>query len=872
MPLPMTDVSTSMSATRRAPSAGRATRGGFSVAFASAVVWLSGCGGPQDEPKPAAAVAEDPAAVHPDIWPTPKWPLARDAAIEEKIASLLARMTVEEKVGQVVQGDICCIKPADMQKYHLGSILAGGGSAPGNDDWAPPAKWLALADEFYAASVDTSDGGVGIPMIWGIDAMHGHSNIVGAVLFPHNVGLGATRNPQLLAKIARITSEQIRATGVDWTFAPTVTVPQDDRWGRAYEGYSEDPVVVASFAGVFVKGLQGEPGAQDFLGPDHVISSAKHFLADGGTDQGRDQGDAKVPESALVEIHNAGYVPAIEAGVQTIMISFSSWNGVKHHGNKGLMTDVLKKRMNFDGFTVGDWNGHGQVAGCTNTNCPQALNAGLDMYMAPDSWKGLYESLVMQAKDGTLSKERLDEAVTRILRVKFRAGLFEAGPPSKRPHAGDFKRLASAEQRAVARDAVRQSLVLLKNNGGVLPLAADKHVLVTGDGADNIGKQSGGWTITWQGTGLKNKDFPGGTSVWGGISAAVKAGGGTAELSTDGRYKRKPDVAVVVFGENPYAEFQGDLKVLTLPGSMSEHLEMMKKFQEEKIPVVAVLLSGRPLWQNRELNLANAYVAAWLPGTEGGGIADVLFRKKDGSVNHDFTGKLSFSWPRNAAGALLNVNQEGYDPLFPFGFGMSYAASTELAALPEDPGIAAELMSVGSYFDKGVAVQPWSLRVSNGADTTRITTTPVEAVGGRVKVTAVDDTVQEGARRFVFKGDGPASIELTSEGAADVSRETNGDVMLLVRLRRDAAAPKDVTLALGCGADCGGSVPFADTLGSLPAGKFQTVGVPLKCFQKAGADVTKVNQALVMQSSGALDVTLSQVKLGTVADKTLSCN
>jgi len=709
-------------------------------------------------------------------------------------------------------------------------------------------------------------------MIWGIDAMHGHSNIVGAVLFPHNVGLGATHNPKLLADIARLTAEQVRTTGIEWTFAPTVTVPQDDRWGRAYEGYSEDPGLVASYAGVFVRGLQGEPSSPDFLRGKYVISSTKHFLADGGTENGRDQGDAKIPETVLRDVHNAGYVPAIEAGVQTVMISFSSWNGVKHHGNKGLITDVLKKRMNFDGFTVGDWNAHGQVPGCTNDNCPQALNAGLDMYMAPDSWRGLYDNTLKQAKDGTIPMERLDDAVTRILRVKFRAGIFEAGPPSKRPLAGDFKLLSSPEQRATARDAVRQSLVMLKNNGGLLPLAANKHVLVTGDGADNISKQAGGWTITWQGTGLQNSDFPGGTSVWGGVKAATRAGGGSAELSTDGSYKKKPDVAIVVFGENPYAEFQGDLKVMTLPGSMTQHLEIMKKLQDEKIPVVAILMSGRPLWQNRELNLANAYVAAWLPGSEGAGISDVLFRKKDGSVNYDFTGKLSYSWPRDATGAPLNVGQDNYDPLFPLGFGLTYASPQEQAALPEDPGIPAELMSTGSFFDKGVAVAPWSLRVSNGADSTRITTVPAESVGGQVKVTAIDDQVQEGARRFVFAGDGKGTVQITSEGAVDLSREANGDVMLLVRLRREGDVPKDVKLGVACGAGCAGSVPVAGTLGDVPAGKWQTVGVPLKCFAKGGADISKVNEALVLETEGKLDLAFSQVKLGTVADKVHSCN
>jgi beta-glucosidase len=827
----------------------------------------------KDTPPPApAAIPENTAEVHPEIWPAPKWPFEKDAALEDKVSALLAKMTVEEKVGQVIQGDIASLKPEDMKKYHLGSILAGGGSDPHGDQRAPAKDWLKLADEFYAASIDTSNGGVGIPMIWGIDAMHGHSNIVGAVLFPHNVGLGATRNPKLLADIARLTAEQVRTTGIEWTFAPTVTVPQDDRWGRTYEGYSEDPNVVASYAGAFVKGLQGDPASPDFLKGKYVISSTKHFLADGGTENGRDQGDAKIPETTLRDIHNAGYVPAIEAGVQTIMISFSSWNGVKHTGNKGLITDVLKKRMNFDGFTVGDWNAHGQVEGCTNDNCPQALNAGLDMYMAPDSWRGLYDNTLKQVKDGTIKMERLDDAVTRILRVKFRAGMFEAGPPSKRPLAGDFKRLSSPEQRAIARQAVSESLVLLKNNGGLLPLASNKHVLVTGDGADNISKQAGGWTISWQGTGLTNADFPGGQSVFDGVKAATKAGGGSAELSADGSYKKKPDVAIVVFGENPYAEFQGDLKVLTLPGSMTQHLDILKKLQDEKIPTVAILLSGRPLWQNREINLANAYVAAWLPGTEGEGISDVLFRKKDGSVNHDFTGKLAFSWPRNAAGAPLNVGQEGYDPLYAFGFGLSYAEKVETAPLPEDPGIAAELMSTGSFLDKGTAVAPWSLRVVNGNDGTRITTVPIDAIGGRVKVTAVDDQVQEGGRRFVFAGDGPAAIEISSEGAVDLSREANGDVMLLVRLRRDADVPKDVKLGVACGAGCAGSLDFAGTLGGIDAGKWTTVGIPLKCFVKAGADVSKVNHPLALESSGKLDVSLSQVKLGTVADKVHTCN
>jgi beta-glucosidase len=382
----------------------------------------------------------------------------------------------------------------------------------------------------------------------------------------------------LLGDIARVTAEQVRTTGIDWTFAPTVTVPQDDRWGRAYEGYSEDPGIVASYAGAFVKGLQGDPAAPDFLKGYHVLSSTKHFLADGGTENGRDQGDAKIPETTLRDIHNAGYVPAIESGVQTIMISFSSWNGKKLTGNKGLITDVLKKRMNFDGFTVGDWNAHGQVEGCTNDNCPQALNAGLDMYMAPDSWRGLYDNTLKQVKDGTIPMERLDDAVTRILRVKFRSGVFEAGPPSKRPLAGDFKMLNLARAACprapvgarVAGACSRTTATCCRSRPTNMcwwPVTAP----TTSASSRAAGPSPGRARV------LSNADFPGSTSVWAGVKAAVKAGGGTAELSTDGSYKKKPDVAIVVFGENPYAEFQGDLKVLTLPGSMTQHLEIMKK-------------------------------------------------------------------------------------------------------------------------------------------------------------------------------------------------------------------------------------------------------------------------------------------------------
>ncbi|HEV7715373.1 MAG TPA: glycoside hydrolase family 3 N-terminal domain-containing protein, partial [Steroidobacteraceae bacterium] len=767
-------------------------------ALVTAVPWLSAG---------AFAVGSEPGVVHPQIWPSPKWPLPPDAAIEARVQDLLKRMTLEEKVGQVVQADIASVTPDEARTYHLGSILNGGNSAPGGDEFAPPAKWLELADAFYAASVDESGGRAAIPLIWGTDAVHGHSNIVGATLFPHNVGLGAMRDPALMQKIAAATAEEVRTTGMEWTFAPTVTVPQDVRWGRAYEGYSEDPAVVASYTGVFVRGLQGDPSQPDFLKPPHVLATTKHFLADGGTDQGHDQGDAKISETTLRDIHGAGYAPALEAGVQTVMASFSSWNGVKITGHRGLLTEVLKGRMNFEGFVVSDWNAHAQVAGCTRDNCPQAINAGLDMYMAPDSWKGLYKNLLAQARSGVIPGARLDDAVTRILRVKVRMGLFEAGPPSKRPYGGRFELLGSPEHRAIARAAVRESLVLLKNDNGLLPLKPGQHFLVAGDGADNIAKQSGGWTLTWQGTGLDNKLFPGATSVWGGIRAVVTAAGGSAELSVNGQFKQKPDAAIVVFGENPYAEFQGDIGTLQLHEGGDAALKIMRRLRAQSIPVVAVFLSGRPLWMNREINASTAFVAAWLPGSEGAGIADVLYRKTDGAVAYDFTGRLPFSWPRLVTQDLHKTGQPGYNPLFAFGYGRRYTDHGNLAALSEAPGAALVAESAGVLFGSGKVSSPWRLSYTDEKGGVQpISTVPSTVANGHVRIARVDREAQEDSLHLQWMGTGLAGVELDSRDAFDFTRETNGDVALIVSLRLQKTPNGQVDLGMACGPECGGAV------------------------------------------------------------------
>ncbi|MBX7495181.1 exo 1,3/1,4-beta-D-glucan glucohydrolase [Qipengyuania sp. 6B39] len=600
---------------------------------------------------------------------------AAPASQDARIADLVARMSLERKVAQLIQPQINSFTAEDMRRYRFGSYLNGGNGGPYGDEFAPASEWLRLADEMYLASVaPMANGEPVIPTMWGTDAVHGHTNVVRATIFPHNIGLGATRDADLLRRIGAATAVEIEVTGIDWNFSPTIAVAQDDRWGRTYESYSEDPAIVAPLGAALVEGLQGRKGDPNRLGAGHVIATAKHFFGDGGTSQGVDQGDVNGDIEALKKIHAAPYPAAIAAGVEAIMASFNSINGVKMHGNEMLLTDVLRGELGFDGLVVGDWNAHGQVEGCTNSDCPKSLLAGLDIYMVPDDWKALLETTVAQVNDGTIPISRLDEAVTRILRVKMRAGLLgEQVKPSDRPNAGRYELLGSAAHRAIAREAVAKSQVLLKNNG-VLPLKPGASVLVAGSAADDIAQAAGGWTLTWQGGGdLDNSYFPGATSIWKGLEDAVTASGGSAALSADGSYSAKPDVAVVVFGEEPYAEFAGDRKHLGFTDA--EGLNLLRKFKADGVPTVAVFLSGRPMWVNREMNLADAFVASWLPGSEGAGVADVLTGATPA------TGKLGFSWPATCDFGPLN-GPDG--ALFPVGYGRSLADTAPTPVLGED--------------------------------------------------------------------------------------------------------------------------------------------------------------------------------------------
>lgn len=813
-----------------------------------------------------AAIVEAPATLPPaDIQGTGIWPDVQSrvpilAEQEAQITAMLERMTVDEKVAQTIQPDIASVTPADMLKYKFGSILNGGNSAPGGNETAPASEWLELADAFWEASVASQVGNVRIPMIWGTDAVHGHSNIVGAVIFPHNVGLGATRNPQLIRRIGEVTALEMAITGIDWDFSPTLAVVRDDRWGRGYEGFSEDPEIVHSYAGQMILGLQGEPGTPEFLGPGKVIATSKHFVGDGGTEGGRDQGNTVGTMEEIRDIHGPGYFTAIEAGAQAIMASFSSVNGEKVHGDKDLLTHALKGDMNFNGFVVGDWNAHGQVPGCSNTSCPQSLNAGLDMYMAPDSWKGLYENTLAQVRSGEIPMERLNDAVRRILRVKLRAGIFDKPKPSARPFAGQFNLLGAPEHRAVARQAVRESLVLLKNQGKLLPIEADANILVAGDGADNIPKQSGGWTITWQGTGITNADFPNGQSIWGGIKEAVDAAGGRATLSVDGSYAQKPDAAIVVFGEDPYAEFVGDRPNLEYSPADKKDLELLRKLKAAGVPTVAVFLSGRPMWVNPEINASDAFVAAFLPGSEGGGVADVLLAAPDGSVRHDFKGKLSYSWPKRLDQTPLNRGDANYDPLFPYGYGLTYADAGNVPQLSEEKPAGASAGADGVLFGRG-AVQGGAFGLGEEGGITSAVTGNSGATGsGRLRISGVDRRAQEDARLFVWDGSGGATAALIADQPLDISREALGQLSLVIDYRVDVKPTAPVTLGME-----GATVPVTGVLRAAPQGEWQTLTVPLRCFASAGVDMNRVAAPFRLTTGGRLSVAVSDIRIASAA-------
>lgn len=583
------------------------------------------------------------------------------SSVDPQVRELLAQMTLEEKVGQMTQPDSSFLKdPADVAKYFVGSVLSGGSSDPAEGNRLQ--DWTGMYNRFQTAALSTR---LKIPILYGVDAVHGHNNVLGAVVFPHNIGLGCTRNAALVEQIAKVTAEELRATGINWTFAPAVTVPQDIRWGRTYEGFSEDPELVKVLGEAAVRGLQGT----DLGAPLSVLACAKHYVGDGGTSMGTgiglegkglDQGDTRVDEATLRKIHLPGYITAIRAGVGSIMPSYSSWNGVKCSASKRLMTEILKEELGFQGFLISDYNAIDQIHPDFKKAVGISINAGMDMAMVPERYAEYHRVLVELVKEGVVPMVRIDDAVTRILRVKFAMGLLnkERSPLADPSLQASF---GSPEHRTVARDAVAQSLVVLKNEKGLLPLKKNlSRIHVAGRKADDIGNQCGGWTIDWQG---KSGKIPlGGSTILSAIRKAVSPDT-KVTFAADASGAQGADLGIVVIGEAPYAEMQGDRADLSLA---KEDIAAVAAMKKAGIPVVVLLVSGRPLLIESVLGNADAFVAAWLPGTEGEGVTDVLLGDKSPS------GKLSFSWPRSDSPLPLNMHTPNADPLFAYGAGLTW--------------------------------------------------------------------------------------------------------------------------------------------------------------------------------------------------------
>lgn len=592
--------------------------------------------------------------------------------VAQRVDTLLARMSLDQKLGQMVQAERASTTPDDVRDHHLGSVLSGGGSTPGANR---PADWVAMHDAYWMASMADDNGRLPIPVLYAIDAIHGNANVLGATVLPHNIGLGAAHDPELVERVAQVCAREVLATGLDWTFAPTLAVVRNVHWGRTYESFSEDPALVASYADRYVRGLQRD------LGAESVIACAKHWVGDGGTTNGEDQGNTVLPESELERIHIAPYLPALGADVLTVMASFNSWNEQKCHGSHHLLTEVLKQRLGFSGLVVSDWDGIDQLSDDYDEAIMLSVNAGVDMIMVGVDWKRCLDGLRRAVDEGRITMVRVDDAVRRILGVKVRYGLFERPRPAERPWS-NHESFGGTAHREIAREAVRKSLVLLKNDGAVLPVAKTARLLVAGKNADNRGHQCGGFTVAWQGVSGADKII-GGTSIWEGITAVAPH----AVLSEDGSAAdaTQHDLAIVVIGEKPYAEGLGDIRIggrvasgsggfggptsqlqpygptIELSKLHPEDLATITAITAKGIPVVTVLVAGRPLVVNDELAASAAFVAAWLPGSEGQGVADVLFG------DHDFQGTLSFTWPEKP---LVNPIEAG--TRFPRGFGMQH--------------------------------------------------------------------------------------------------------------------------------------------------------------------------------------------------------
>ena len=772
------------------------------------------------------------------------------------IEQLIVGMTVEEKVGQVIQGDLDFISPEDVKKFKIGSVLNGGNTAPNGDKYSSVDDWKNLSKEFYDASPTYK--GIKVPVLWGTDAVHGHNNVIGATLFPHNIGLGATGNEDLIRSIGEVIALEVLSTGVAWTFAPTIAVPQDDRWGRTYEGFSEDPILVSKLGKAFVLGLQGE--GETLLDNNHVIATAKHFMGDGGTFEGIDQGNTRISEIGLRELHGYPYFDALDACAQTVMASFNSWNGQKLHGYERLLTDILKKDMQFDGFVVGDWNGHGQVEGCSNAKCAQSFNAGVDMFMVPENWKDLLRNTIRQVKSGEISEARLNDAVRNILTVKSRLGLFNG----RVPHEFKENYLGHPKHIALARQAVRESLVLLKNNNRLLPLNPKQHIGIIGDAAKKISSQTGGWTITWQGRENLNSDFVNVNSIYEALEKTILSSGGTVEFSNNGKFTKDPDVVIGVFGEEPYAEMLGDLKDVSFAATDPKFLPLLEAMNAQSIPTVSIFLSGRPLVVNRQLNASDAFIAAWLPGSAVEGIADVIFTKDD-EIHHDFTGKLSYSWPKTKDQSVLNFTDSIYDPLFPYGYGLSYSSNIETPRI-QITNNDSKLDLVNVFL--GTASIPGKEFIVTKDGPEFVLQDDFVSNNDKIKITRFDYQRQDDAKNVVFKEDQSLqAFGISAESHVNLSTMKSPFYEIIMRV--NSLSNPSLYFSVGCGNNCRGSIELPTKLMT----DWSTINIPLLCLEKDGLDKTKIQVRGLFLSEEEINFDLNSIviKDGKLTGKEVSC-
>ena len=762
------------------------------------------------------------------------------------VNSLIKKMSIEEKVGQVIQADLDFIKPSDLRDYPIGSVLNGGNTSPRGKLRASPAEWKSLAQEFYEESKRT---GASIPVLWGTDAVHGHSNVFGATIFPHNIGIGAAANPQLVKDIGAAVAEEVLATGLFWTFAPTVTIPQNFRWGRTYEGYSEDPVLVSKLGSAFIEGLQGTE--KEFLNDAKILGTAKHFLGDGGTYLGIDQGDTRANEENMRVIHGEPYFASLNSCVRVVMASFNSWNGSKVHGNKYLLTEVLKEKMNFTGFVVGDWNGHQQVPGCNAGSCPESFNAGVDMFMVPENWKALYKNTVKQVKDGEISIERLDDAVKRILTVKQQLGMFEGRVPNQTK----YSEVGLQKNREIARRAVRESLVLIKNNNAVLPIKDQQKILVIGDSADSLKIQTGGWTLDWQGANNTNSDFPGSVTFLQALkeyeNLEITHKNSLSNLDLNKNY----DLVIVAYGEEPYAEGIGDRKNLFYRDSKT--LNTLKRLKRNGNKVVSIFFTGRPLWTNEFINLSDAFVVAWLPGTESRGMTDVLVANEDGSVNYDFQGKLPFSWPSDPNQSTIAFYDPASNSEFDYGYGLTYKSPKALASLDEsfeksdDYGDLVEIFS-------GKFNNPFEGFIQeNNSPQIKLSSTNNTTQNDVVQIDFIDVDKQDDTLRVTFNADGNLnSFHILTTEVVGLEDFQSGFLNFNARVVESSGA---IFLAATCGFGCMGSIDVTSLL--VKSKSFDGYSVPLKCLTDKGLDLSKTISPMILFGPADLTIDFKNISL-----------